>query len=153
MPQPPTLVIGYGNDLRGDDAAGRLVAEVIAGMGMPGVTALSLPQLAPELAERLAQVRAAIFVDARLDDEDDSVQVRPLVPADATTTFGHSGSPAWLLALAERLYGQRPQAWLVTVPAQRFELGEEISERARRRCYAAIQEVQRLVGATAEPQV
>jgi hydrogenase maturation protease len=45
------LVLGYGNTLRRDDAVGPLAAEAVAGWGRPGVLALALPQLLPELAE------------------------------------------------------------------------------------------------------
>jgi Ni,Fe-hydrogenase maturation factor len=59
-----TLVIGCGNDLRGDDALGPLAATAVAAWDMPGVQALAVHQLMPELAEALAEADLAIFVDA-----------------------------------------------------------------------------------------
>jgi Ni,Fe-hydrogenase maturation factor len=61
-----TVVIGYGNDLRGDDALGPLAATAVAEWDMPGVQAIAAHQLMPELAEPLAQADLAIFVDARM---------------------------------------------------------------------------------------
>src|SRR5690242_2835552 len=58
------VVIGYGNDIRGDDAAGPLAARAVAAWGAPGVRALAAHQLTPELAEALAAAELAIFVDA-----------------------------------------------------------------------------------------
>ncbi|HWQ13428.1 MAG TPA: hydrogenase maturation protease, partial [Roseiflexaceae bacterium] len=141
------VVIGYGNDLRGDDAAGRRVVEAVADLGLPGVQALSLPQLAPELAELLAGARVAIFVDACLSAGDDRVRVRELAPADPTA-LGHTSSPAWLLALAGQLYGRSPPAWLVAVPAHNLALGARLSARTQRACAAAIAEVRRLIRTT-----
>ncbi|HEU5101426.1 MAG TPA: hypothetical protein VFU22_20525, partial [Roseiflexaceae bacterium] len=59
------VVIGYGNELRGDDAIGMIVAEQVASRGWPNVCAIATRQLLPELAEDLARVGLAIFVDAR----------------------------------------------------------------------------------------
>jgi len=58
------LVIGYGNDLRGEDCAGRLAAESISQWDCPDVEAMSLHQLGPELAWNIAASRLVIFVDA-----------------------------------------------------------------------------------------
>ena len=128
------LVIGYGNTLRHDDGVGRRAAEIVQGWGLPGVTTLALTQLTPELAEPLAAVRLAIFIDARLVSGGDiaGVEVRSLEPSDGFSPFGHSGDPRRLLALARTLYGRCPIAWLVTVPAENVGLGEVLSPRATR---------------------
>jgi len=44
------LLIGYGNELRGDDAIGPLVARALAELRLPGTQVLALTQLTPELA-------------------------------------------------------------------------------------------------------
>src|SRR5262245_1795360 len=62
------VVIGYGNDLRGDDAVGLRAAQAVAAWDMPGVCGLAVHQLTPELAEILAGAALAIFVDARVPD-------------------------------------------------------------------------------------
>src|ERR1043165_3956952 len=62
--QLPLLVIGYGNELRGDDAAGPEVARSIAELQLPGVEVLVRPILTPELADNVAQAATVIFVDA-----------------------------------------------------------------------------------------
>ena len=46
-----SLVIGYGNDLRSDDGAGRAVADRISEMELPGVAVRSVMQLTPELVK------------------------------------------------------------------------------------------------------
>ena len=87
----PALVIGYGNTLRTDDAVGPRAADVVRSWSLPGVTALAITQLTPELAELLSAVRLAIFVDARLSakGEPSGVEVRPIELSGVASAFGH----------------------------------------------------------------
>jgi hydrogenase maturation protease len=134
--QPPglpvawsTLVIGYGNDLRGDDAAGQRVAQEVAAWSLPSVRVLAMHQLAPELAEDLAHAHNAIFVDAyRADAGEANVYVRPIAPCRSCELLGHSGDPAALLALAQAIYGRCPRAYLIAVPAVSCEYGADLSD-------------------------
>ena len=75
------LVIGYGNTLRSDDGVGAKVAAAVAELALPGVVALVLHQLTPELAETISEARAVVFVDAAVDAATE-VQVRQLEPAE-----------------------------------------------------------------------
>lgn len=126
-----TLVIGYGNLLRGDDAVGQLVAEAVAGWRMRGVQALALHQLTPELAESLARARAVIFVDAYSTLEGEGVRIQPLAQTAGSGAMGHTGDPLTLLALAQAAFGGQPPAWWVLVPGQQFELGAPLSPATR----------------------
>lgn len=144
------LVIGYGSELRGDDAVGPRVAEAVAGWHQPGVRAVGVHQLAPELAEALASARFAIFVDASIDSVESGVQVREIGPAELQAGVGHTGDPRNLLALARALYGRYPRAWLVTVPVARFEFGAALSLEAERGRAEAVRRVVQLLRALAE---
>jgi hydrogenase maturation protease len=143
-PRWDVVVIGYGNTLRGDDAAGPRAASVVAGWGLSGVSAQAVPQLTPELAESLASARLAIFVDARLADEGGRVAVRPIEPADQGTIFGHAADPRRLLALTRTAYGSCPRSWLITVPAADFRLGEGLSPMAESGVEGALRQIARL---------
>jgi hydrogenase maturation protease len=140
----PFLVIGYGSELRGDDAVGRHVARQAAGWRRPEVRALSVHQLTPELAEPLSEADVAVFVDASADGVAGAVQLRRLDAAPGAAP-GHTSDPRWLLALTEALYGRRPEAWLVTVPASSFGLGEGLSAAAEHGASVALWEINRLV--------
>ena len=76
-PMTPFLVIGYGNELRGDDAAGPCVARGVADWGRPEVDGLAVHQLTPELAPALAGAEVVVFVDACADDEERKVCAAP----------------------------------------------------------------------------
>jgi hydrogenase maturation protease len=128
----PALVIGYGNTLRSDDAVGPLAAAAVHDWGLPGVAALAVQQLVPEMAEPLAAARLAVFVDARpaVAGGPQGVEVRPLEPKGGSPALGHAGDPRRLLALARDVYGAWPRAWLVTVPSVDLGPGEGLSPRA-----------------------
>lgn len=125
------LVIGWGSDLRGDDAAGLVAARVVAGFRLPGVRVLQVHQLTPELAEDIAGARRVVFVDAYAAADGAPLRVEPVSasPAGCGNGGAHRGDPASLLRLVARLYGAAPEAWLIGVPAFRFGMGEDLSPR------------------------
>jgi hydrogenase maturation protease len=102
-PCATTLVIGFGNTLRSDDGVGPRVASVVAGWGLPGVVAIAVHQLGPELAEPLAEAGRAFFVDARLAGESESYQTdrrtnRRELRSSGRTDFSLSRVlPVWIL--------------------------------------------------------
>ncbi len=149
LPNPPTiLVIGYGNDLRSDDAVGQRIADSVATWAIPNVRSLAVHQLTPELAASLESTQRVIFVDACLASEEEAVvKVSPVEPVDSGNfILGHSSDPRSLLALALALYGHYPQAWLVTVPGINFDLGENLSPVAHRGVAEALEKIDDLIG-------
>ncbi len=139
------LVIGYGNTLRGDDAVGRLVAEEVDEWNRPEVRAMSVTQLLPELAERVAQAREVIFVDACGDEDIADVRVAELAGERGDSGQTHFAAPLDILALAKTCYGRAPRAWLVAIGARDFELTNEVSAAARANVGAAIEAIKMLV--------
>lgn len=138
LPERRWLVLGYGNELRSDDAVGPLIARAVAAWADPEVEAQDLHQLTPELAEPISRADAVIFVDAVLAPGDLPVTLVPLRAGAEIQPDGHLSSPEGLLAMAGRLYGRRPQAWLLKVPVQSLEFGETLSPLARRNMEAAL---------------
>jgi hydrogenase maturation protease len=124
------LVIGYGNTLRGDDAAGVLAARAVA-RRHPEVRVVEAHALLPELAEEIATAVTVIFLDA--DVHAGEVTMTELGAPDLPFREGaHAFTPLALLQLARQLYGAAPeQALLVGIPASSFELGESLSPRTR----------------------
>ena len=147
----PILLIGYGNDLRGDDGAGRRIADAVKAWRRQDVRVISVHQLTPDLASEVARASAVIFVDAYLAIERDGVQVIPLEPTPGTGAVpstgpvGHSGDPRRLLKIADALYGSAPAAWSVTIPAVRMGFGEQLSMVAERGVACALFEIARII--------
>jgi len=124
------LVVGYGNPLREDDGAGWYVADRVAERHGDAVRVLRLHQLTLELSADLAEVDLAIFVDARADDPDRGVEVRPVEPTDEPTRSHHC-SPGALLAAARALLGPTPTTYLVSIPARSFGYAEALTPETR----------------------
>lgn len=139
------LVIGYGNPLRSDDGVGQQIAKVVASWGMPNLEAIAVHQLTPELAEALARVDVAIFVDAAPATAEQEVQVRLLELVESSMTSGHWCEPQVLLAMVQALYGRHPQAWWVMVPGANFELGDSLSPLAKQGIESALQHIEQLI--------
>jgi hydrogenase maturation protease len=127
---PHTLIIGYGNPLRGDDGFGWHAAvrlrEVIDDAG---IEILAVHQLTPELMDPISRARRVIFIDAAVGKDAGKLTVATLeTTGGPPPTFTHFATPAALLEGARSLYGAKPEALLITVVGFDFELGENLSE-------------------------
>ena len=140
------LVIGYGNELRGDDALGPRVVEVIAAANFPGVRCGRSSSL-PELAAVLAEAEMVIFVDALANPSRSSVELAPVATEEITDWSTHTADPRTLLALTRAVYGRTPEAWWLMVPGRNFDFGEELSATAEVNMRQAIAGIKRLIQA------
>ena len=122
------LVIGYGNDLRSDDGAGRAVAEAISERDLPRVDVRTLSQLTPELSLEIAEHAMVVFVDA--DVEATEMRTRPVVPAStANGVMTHHGDPATLLGLTATVGPVPDEAIAISIPAENLDMGSVFSPR------------------------
>jgi len=140
------LVIGYGNTLRGDDSVGPRVAEAIEKLNLSGVSALSRTLLTPELAATIAEAKRVVFVDASVEGKTE-VELRKIFPAQSSQVLGHSANPGTLLAMARDLFGHAPDAWIIAIPAANLEVGEDLSELAKRGMTIAIEKITKMARA------
>ncbi|MGK2860004.1 MAG: hydrogenase maturation protease [Thermoanaerobaculia bacterium] len=124
------VIIGYGNTLRGDDAAGWLAAEALSeSFDETRVTVLKKHQLAPELAETISAFDVALFVDATREGEPGELRCAAVEPVLTDSGLTHSASPEALLYLARELYGRTPQAFLFSLCGESFDLVEQLTPR------------------------
>jgi hydrogenase maturation protease len=136
-----TLLIGYGNTLRGDDALGPMAVEQMRA-ALPYLEFVSCHQLGPELAGQMAAFDCVVFLDASSAGEPGTVQLQRLqAGVTPAGSFTHHMHPAVLLELAQTLYGRAPKAMLATGVGASFESGEGLSEAAQR----ALDEICRVV--------
>ena len=76
-----TLIIGYGNALRGDDGAGSIAADLLRDrIHDPAIEILSQQQLLPELMEPISRASRVIFIDASVSGRAGKVNRIPLRP-------------------------------------------------------------------------
>lgn len=142
----PTLIIGYGSPIRGDDAIGPLVADRLQQQILPdGVRVEARHILTAELAAELAEVEQVIFLDAAVDLPPGELRIQPLAPdTSALSTMAHFHDPRELLAWCQGLYGRAPEAWLITAGGAAFDYGHfslsEAAEQAATRMVQAVLE-------------
>ncbi|HET9308841.1 MAG TPA: hydrogenase maturation protease [Candidatus Sulfotelmatobacter sp.] len=131
---PAVLIVAYGNPLRCDDGVAWRAAEALRGkFPEDQVEVLCLHQLAPELAETGRWFECVIFMDAASKEAGKPGEIRveeirgEAIPTSEAAAFGHSLSPAAVLALAANLYGAKPQVFSVTVTGEDFGHGDGLS--------------------------
>jgi acetyl esterase len=124
------LIIGYGNELRGDDALGVLLARRLKAAGL---NAIETAQLLPELAEQLTGIRTVVFIDCQLDLSPGHVAISRVRPA--ATHQIHDLTPESLLALAKLVYDAEPNAWLIGIGPASLEFGAEPAIEPLLSCY------------------
>lgn len=121
-----TVVIGYGNDLRSDDGAGRAVADRIESLGLPDTKVISVSQLTPELALQIDGADLVVFIDASIDVTETTMT--PIQPDNARrTAVSHFAEPASLLGMAETIGTVPQRAVAVSIPVMDLALGLELS--------------------------
>ncbi len=132
------LIFGVGNPLRRDDGAGHALAAALAPALEQAtgetVRMISVQQLAPELAEPIAEAEtsALFFCDAALPHagRPPLAAQRLALEEQGRSTLTHDVGPALLLAYATVLAPAQwapPPAWLLTVDAADLEHGEGLS--------------------------
>ncbi len=130
-----TLIIGYGNPLRGDDGIGCRAAEVLAegGGDTPplqdnGVEVIACHQLTPELAPRIAEADRLVLIDACASGAPGTITEQTLTPQQTEHhSLTHHVNAAGLLAMAQILYGHAPATTLFTVSGGSFDYGEALT--------------------------
>jgi hydrogenase maturation protease len=127
MADAPAVVIGVGNPLRGDDAAGVRVARLLRGRAH----VIEQSGEASALADALRQARAAYIVDAACGERPGRVHrldaaARPLPPGMFTCST-HGLGVAEGVELARALGVLPPVCVVYAIEGARFETGAAMS--------------------------
>jgi hydrogenase maturation protease len=135
------LIIGYGNPLRGDDQLGWHVADRVAesvedfgklSRADNSTKVIAVHQLTPELAEAISEAELVIFVDASLDGRPGSWRCDTIRrDTVASNAFAHYCTPATLLDYAETIFKARPRSLLISVAAESFDCGDQLTPNAQ----------------------
>ena len=142
LTQPSTLVLGWGNLSRGDDALGPLFVAWLRAQ-LPAdlrdqVEFLEDYQLQVEHALDLAGRRRVLFVDASLTCVA-PFEARGVSPSRDTSYTSHALSPEALLQVFIDFEGSAPPpVTLLAIRGEAFELGEPMSAAAQRHLVAAL---------------
>ncbi len=148
MTTTQTLMLGWGNEGRGDDGLGPALVRILAAHAPAGLTTDSDYQLQVEDACEVARYPRVIFVDADRSGPE-PFSFRRLAPAASSLSFStHSVTPGGLLALTRELFGGEPEAWLLGIRGYEFDrFDESLSTAARENLTAAADFVARALEA------
>jgi hydrogenase maturation protease len=139
----PVLVLAVGNPSRGDDAIGPELAARLEAERLSGVEVIAEFQLQVENALDLVGRECVVFVDAGTGTPAPFELRRIEADADFLHT-SHALSPQAVLSTYGRVTGAAaPEAWLLCVRGESFELGEPLSAAAAGHIEAAWQALRR----------
>ncbi len=158
------LLIGYGNSSRRDDGvAEHILRRLLAALGLdpdcllaedeqeqrPGLRAILVHQLAPELAELAWRYDTLVFIDAHVAGVGwASVEWQPIEPTVQGGMSGHHLKPGVVLSLCETLYGRQPRAYMLSVLGHDFDFGETLTAETSALADQAVQRLLELVFAS-----
>lgn len=135
---PSTLIFSWGNPSRGDDAIGPCMTETLSNKCNSSIDLLSDFQLQIEHVLDLDHRDRVLFIDASISASTPFEFYRLHAQRDHSYT-SHAMSPQSLLAVYEQVRQQAaPAAFMLSVAAQSFKLGAEISTLARHHLEVAI---------------
>lgn len=127
-----TLIIGIGNDFRGDDDAGLLAARALTARHLPGVTVIERSGDGAALMQAWDGATAVILIDAvqaggqpgtiyRIDAS------RETVPVDAFSASSHLLGVGAAVEMARALGELPPRLIVYGIEGSSFEMGAALS--------------------------
>ena len=136
------LIIGYGNPDREDDGvAWHILSNLATRLAQPEPSQdlymlhrlegipdlLCVLQLDPEMAEVIADYDRVCFVDAHTGAYEEDIRFTRIVGEFQSSPFTHHMTPETCLMLAQTLFGQSPQAIVISVRGYHFGFSHNLS--------------------------
>ncbi len=140
-PASGILVLGYGNPGRLDDGLGPALAEQVAQLELPGVTADANYQLSVEDAAAVAEFGLVLFADASVDGAEPFF-CKELTPKEGASFSTHHVTAEQVLFLSRSLFQADTRAYMLGIRGYEFnEFGERLCARAQENLDCAVQYV------------
>jgi hydrogenase maturation protease len=151
-----TLLLGYGNQDRGDDGvAWHILAMIARKCGFEfnqdlgeiatyppnSLDFLFILHLTPELGETLAEYERICFIDAHTGAIQEDLHQEILGSTFQHSPLTHHTTPETCLFITETLYGKRPEAILVSVRGYQFEFTRQLSEQTQNLAEQALEKI------------
>jgi hydrogenase maturation protease len=137
------LLYGYGNPGRQDDGLGIVFIEQIEQwIKDEKITTIETDnnyQLNIEDAEIISHQDFVIFIDASMELIED-FEFTKIDSNDASIEFTmHAVSPSYVLDLCKKIYNKNPQTFLLHIKGYEWELGGEMTGKAKNNLSLAIE--------------
>lgn len=127
----PLLIIGIGNNSRGDDGLGWAFLDAIAKTGPPTGQPEYRYQLLVEDAELITRFPRVLFADASELPLTGGFALEPCHPDPAAELYTHQQTPGAILCLCQELYGHRPEAWRLLIQGYDWTFDTGLSRQAK----------------------
>lgn len=125
------LLIGIGNNCRGDDGLGWKFLELVESMGLDFIDSECRYQLQVEDAALISEYDVVYFVDATYENLPIGFELRPCIAFNEESFSTHAQSPGTIVKLANELYQKFPQAFVLAICGVEWGLQTSLSEEAQ----------------------
>lgn len=132
------LLVGVGNSGRGDDGLGWSFVEAIADDTYDFLDCEFRYQLQVEDADLIAGYDTVVFVDASMEALKEGFEIYPCTPADQYSFTSHALDPGAVVYLANTLYQEHPEAYVLAIGGTSWELQVGLSKEATDNLNAAL---------------
>jgi hydrogenase maturation protease len=133
-----SLMIGIGNCGRSDDGLGWAFVETIEKGGDFPVDTLLRYQLQVEDADLISQYDQVIFVDAYQGGLEDGYTFKKCLAAKDFSFTTHRLPPETVLYLCQELYQKNPNAYMLLIDGEKWELEIRLSELGQKNLQKAL---------------
>ncbi|MFN4220403.1 MAG: hydrogenase maturation protease [bacterium] len=120
------ILIGVGNDLRGDDGIGK---EFIQRFNLEGIDKFYVPFLDIDIAEKLKEYDVVIFVDASI--KEDNFKLSKIEEDKTMFTFSHYPSYKDLITLVKQFYNPNVCGYILEIGGKDFDYKSHLSNKAK----------------------
>ena len=121
-----TIIIGYGNKLRGEDSFGLEVIKKLKKEKLKNTQLLSLFQLTPELCLDLLDASEIIFIDAKYSNTE-HYSLSSNIEIGNDINLSHHISYRTIIEMLNTLYNRYPKYQVYSMCTNSFEKIENIS--------------------------
>ncbi len=118
------VIIGCGNELRGEDAFGVDVIKKLQELQLPNTKLISTHQLTPEIALDLLCAHELIFIDAAYDIEEQYTLSCPVL-RQSGLNISHHIEPKYLVEILKSLYNKTPDFCVFSMTSCSFDAIED----------------------------
>jgi hydrogenase maturation protease len=147
------LLIGIGNNGRGDDGLGWQFVERISGLGLDFLDYEFRYQLQVEDAALISKYDVVIFADASHEKLSVGFQLSRCFPANHSFFSTHAQTPGAILYLANNLYAKYPKAYTLAISGKDWNLQTWLSREAQNNLEAAMSFFMELFLPTVQPRM
>ncbi|MDP2894632.1 MAG: hypothetical protein Q8N78_09750 [Sulfurimonas sp.] len=113
-------VVGYGNELRGEDAFGVDVIKELQKFHLKNTKLISALQLTPEMVLELLEADEIIFVDACYDEENHYALACSL-SRQSGFNLSHHITPKSVIGMLKSLYEKHPNFFIYSMMTNSFD--------------------------------